>query len=138
MHAKDEVRSDQSGRRKVAKHRLWSLLGLSSLRQVLLLLGLEIAVAWLVLALAVAFVSNDPPMTTSWQRLQVLFSSRPTTLVMLLGVAAGVMVPSFVWIQVLFVWMRILPHELQASRPRRPADESQPRANPIVPAGPPE
>lgn len=152
LQAVDEAQSDQSGRRTPAKDRtrptskartkpqleLLRLLGLSSFGQAGLILVLEIVVAWAALAIAVALVSDDLPMTTLWQRLQVLISSRPTTVVFLLAIAAAIVVPTFLWFHVVFVWVLVLWRLRRAPQARRAADGSRPRVDPTVPTGPPE
>ena len=133
LHAVDEDQSDQSGRRTPTKHptrgttktrtrlELLRLLGFSSLRQLVLVLVLEVAVAWFVLTLAVALVSDDPQMATLWQRLEALFSSHPTTLVFLLALAAAIVVPTFLWFHVLFLWLLVLWRRWRASQAQRSA-----------------
>ncbi len=152
MHAVDKAQSDQSGRKTPAKRPtrrttktrtepqlgLLGLLGFSSFRQMVLVLAVEVAVAWSALTIALAFVSDDLPMATLWQRLQALFSSQPTTLVFLLGLAAAIVVPTFLWFQMVFLWIRVLWRRPRARQAQRSAGESQPRVDPAVPTGPAE
>lgn len=137
----NEAQSDHSGRGTPAKHptrdttrartqsplELLKLLGFSSFGRLVLVLVLEVAVAWFALALAVALVSDDLPVATVSQRLQVLFSSRPTTLVFLLALAAAVVVPTFVWFHVSVLWVRVLWRRWRASQAPRSAQGSPPR-----------
>ena len=118
-HAVDEAHSDQSGRGTPAKRPTQDLLkslGFSSFWQVVVVLALEIAVAWFALALATALVSDDLPAATLWQRLQVLVSSRPTTLAFLFVMATAVVVPTFIWFQVSFMWVLVLWRRWKASQ----------------------
>ncbi len=80
MPAKRPTR-DTTKTRKEPQLEILRLLGFSSFRQMVLVLVVEVALAWSALTIAVAFVSVDLPMATLWQRVQVLFSSQPTTLV---------------------------------------------------------
>lgn len=85
----------------------------------LLILVLEVVVAWFALTLVVAFVLDDLPMTTLWQRIQVLVSTRPATLGVSLVLAAGIVVPSFLWFQVTVMWLRVLWRRRQALQGQR-------------------
>lgn len=109
--AVNQAQSDQSGRSKTPpqpRPELLKLLGFSSFWLLVLVLALEIAVTWFALALAVALVSTDLPVATLWQRFQVLLSTRPTTLVFLFVLAAAIVVPTFIWFHVSFLWVRLL------------------------------
>lgn len=101
----DEAQSDQ----------LLRLLGFSSLRRLVLVLVLEVAVAWFALMFAVALVSDGLPMATLWQRLQALFSSQPQTVILLLSLAAAIVVPTFLYFHVLFLWLLVLWRRWRAS-----------------------
>ena len=78
-------------------------------------MALEITVAWFTLAVAVALVSDDLPVATLWQRLQVLFLSRPTTLAFLFVLATAIVVPTFIWFHVSFLWVLVLWRRWRAS-----------------------
>ena len=80
---------------------------------------LEIAVAWLALALAVAWVSDDLGAGTLWQRLHALFVSRPTTLAFLFVVAVAVVVPTFIYFHVSFLWALVLWRRWRVSHAQR-------------------
>ena len=67
-------------------------------------------------AFAVALASNDPPMVTYWVRIQVLFSSRPETLLVLFGLAVAVVAPTFLWFHVSFLWVKVLWLEYRAGK----------------------
>ena len=119
VHAVDEAQSDQSGPGPPAKRPTLDLLkslGFSSIWQLVVVMALEIALAWLTLAVATALVSDDLPAGMLWQRLQVLFSSRPTTLAFLLVLATAVVVPTFIWFQVSFMWVLVLWRRWKASQ----------------------
>ena len=125
VHAGDEAQSDQSGRRTPAERptrELLKSLGFSSFWQLVGVLALEIAAAWFVLVLATALVSDDLPAAMLWQRLQVLFLSRPTTLAFLFVLATAVAVPTFIWFQVSFMWILILWRRWRASQAQRSAE----------------
>ena len=122
VHAVDEAQSDQSGRRTPAKHsslELLKSLGFSSVWQLVVVMALEIAVAWFALAVATALVADDLRAATLWQRLQVLFLSRPTTLAFLFVLATAVVVPTFIWFHVSFMWVVVLWRRWRASQAQR-------------------
>jgi len=135
----DETHSDHSGREAPAKHpardttrapqsprELLKLLGFSSLRRLVLVLVIEVVVAWFALALAVALVSDNLPVATLSQRFQVLSLSRPTTLVSLFVVAAAVVVPTFVWFHVSLLWVRVLWRQWRDTQAGRRSVEGLP------------
>ena len=125
VHAVDEAQSDQSGRRTPAKRpmrELLKILGFSSPWRLVVVLALEIAVAWFALAFAVAWVSDDLPVATLWQRLQALVLSRPTTLAFLFVLAAAIVVPTFLWFHVSFLWVLVLWRRWRASKGQRSAE----------------
>jgi hypothetical protein len=107
-HAVDEARSDQSVRKTPAELELSSFFGLPDLRLILWGVALGVIITWFALMLIVPLMSNDLPMATPWQRLQDLFLTRPTTALLLLGVAVAFVLPNFAWLYVLFVWLRVL------------------------------
>ena len=122
VHAADEAQSDQSGRRTPAKRPALDLLkslGFSSAWQLVVVMALEIALAWFTLAVATALVSDDLPAATLAQRLQVLFSSRPTTLAFLFVLALAVVVPTFIWFHVSFMWVLVLWRRWRESQAQR-------------------
>ena len=140
-HAVSAVRSvppDPSGSGAPAEHprpkarshthrELLNILGFSSLSRLILVLVLEIVVAFFVLAFAVALVSDDLPGATLWQRLQVLLSARPTMVFFLLTLASAIVVPTFIWFHVTFLWILVLWRRWRMSR-----------AEGGAPTGPPE
>ncbi len=137
-HAVTSVPPDPSGSGAPAEHarpkgrsythrELLNILGFSSFTRLILVLVLEIVVAFFVLALSVALVSDDLPGATIWQRLQVLLSARPTMVFFLLTLASAIVVPTFIWFHVTFLWILVLWRRWRMSR-----------AEGGAPTGPPE
>lgn len=152
VHAVNEPQSDESGPSTLAKlptggttktrtqlrQELLKLLGFSSFSRLLLVLALEIAVAWLALALALALTLAAPPTATLWQRLQALFWGDQTTLVFLFVVGTAIVVPTFIWFHITFLWVLVLWRRWRTSRVQRSAARPQPPVDPTAPAGPQE
>ena len=118
--------AEHPGREPTQSVNLVKLLGFSSLWRLVLVLTLEIAVAFFALAIAVVSVSDDLPVATFWQRLQVLFSSRPTTLGFLFVLSTAIVVPTFMYFHVTLLWSRILWRHWRAAHGQSPARGSEP------------
>lgn len=130
MQPLNEPRSDQSDtRRPIKAHQeLLNFLGLSNFRQLFLILVLEIVVVWMALTVAASLVLYGfPPKTVPWQHFQTLVSTRRDVVGFLFALAVGVVVPTFIWFQVLFLWIGVLlkRRPIKSLRPPQTSEKSR-------------